>query len=109
MIFTLTFGNKLNKAIFAVLFKRNKKMAHHKSAIKRIRQTAKRRISNRYYAKTTRNEIRDLRAETKPADAKKALAKVFSSIDKLAKRGYIHQNKAANLKSGLAAKVSGLK
>jgi len=84
-------------------------MAHHKSAIKRIRQTAKRRISNRYYAKTTRNEIRDLRAETKPADAKKALSKVFASIDKLAKRGYIHQNKAANLKSGLATKVAGLK
>ncbi len=84
-------------------------MAHHKSAIKRIRQTAKRRISNRYYAKTTRNEIRDLRAETAPAEAKKSIAKVFSSIDKLAKRGYIHKNKAANLKSGLAAKVAGLK
>lgn len=84
-------------------------MAHHKSAIKRIRQTAKRRLSNRYYAKTTRNEIRDLRAETKPAEAAKALPLVFSSIDKLAKRGYIHQNKAANLKSGLAAKVAGLK
>ena len=84
-------------------------MAHHKSAIKRIRQTAKRRLSNRYYAKTTRNEIRDLRAETASGEAKKALPLVFSSIDKLAKRGYIHQNKAANLKSGLAAKVARLK
>ena len=84
-------------------------MAHHKSAQKRIRQTAKRRISNRYVAKTTRNEIRDLRAETASGEAKKALPLVFSSIDKLAKRGYIHQNKAANLKSGLAAKVAGLK
>ena len=76
-------------------------MAHHKSAIKRIRQTAKRRISNRYYAKTTRNLIRDLRAEGSPEEAKKSLVEVVSSIDRLAKRGYIHKNKAANLKSGL--------
>ena len=84
-------------------------MAHHKSAIKRIRQTAKRRISNRYYAKTMRNAIRDLRAETASADAKKALPAVLSAIDKMAKRGYIHQNKAANLKSGLAGKIAKLK
>lgn len=84
-------------------------MAHHKSAQKRIRQTAKRRLENRYYAKTTRNAIRDLRAETKPGEAKKALPEVISAIDKLAKKGYIHQNKASNLKSGLMAKVSKLK
>jgi small subunit ribosomal protein S20 len=84
-------------------------MAHHKSAIKRIRQSTKRRIVNRYYAKTTRNAIRDLRVETNPAEAKKALPVVLSSIDKLSKRGYIHQNKAANLKSGLASRVAKLK
>ena len=76
-------------------------MAHHKSAIKRIRQTAKRRLHNRFYAKTMRNAVRDLRAENKSGEAKKALPKVLSMIDKLAKKGYIHQNKAANLKSGL--------
>ena len=81
-------------------------MAHHKSAKKRIRQTAKRRIENRYYAKTTRNLIRDLRAEKKSAAAKKALPLVVAAIDKLAKRGYIHANKAANLKSGLAKRVA---
>jgi small subunit ribosomal protein S20 len=96
------FGNKSRKAIFAVLFLKSQSiMAHHKSAVKRIRQTAKRRLENRYYAKTTRNEIRDLRAEGNPEEAKKSLVKVVSSIDKLAKRGYIHKNKAANLKSGL--------
>ncbi len=84
-------------------------MANHKSSEKRIRQTAKRRLSNRYYAKTTRNLIRDLRAEKKSADAKKQLPAVLSAIDKLAKRGYIHANKAANLKSGLAGFVAKLK
>lgn len=81
-------------------------MAHHKSAKKRIRQTLKRRLENRYYAKTTRNLIRDLRAEKKAAEAKKALPAVVAAIDKLAKRGYIHANKAANLKSGLTKLVS---
>ncbi len=81
-------------------------MAHHKSAKKRIRQTAKRRLQNRFYAKTTRNLIRDLRAEKKPAEAKKSLSVVVAAIDKLAKRGYIHANKAANLKSGLAKRVA---
>ena len=81
-------------------------MAHHKSAIKRIRQTAKRRLQNRLYAKTMRNAIRDLRGEKKAGEAKKALPGVVALIDKLAKRGYIHQNKAANLKSGLTKRVT---
>lgn len=81
-------------------------MANHKSSEKRIRQTAKRRLSNRYYAKTTRNAIRELRAEKKTAEAQKALPSVLSLIDRLAKRGYIHKNKAANLKSGLAKRVN---
>ena len=33
-------------------------MANHKDAIKRIRQTEKRRLHNRYYAKNMRNEIK---------------------------------------------------
>ena len=84
-------------------------MAQHKSSKKRIRQTVKRRLQNRFYAKTTRNAIRDLRSEKKAAEAKKALPAVLSLIDKLAKRGYIHANKAANLKSGLTKKVATIK
>lgn len=80
-------------------------MANHKSAEKRARQAAKRRLFNRYYAKTTRNAIRDIRGEKKEVEAKKALPKVLSLLDKLAKRGYIHKNKAGNLKSGLMKRV----
>ena len=39
-------------------------MANHKDAIKRIRQTEKRRLHNRYYAKNMRNEVRKFRALT---------------------------------------------
>ncbi len=76
-------------------------MANHKSAEKRIRQIAKRRLFNRYYAKTTRNAIRDLRSEKNPAEAGKRLPVVIAMVDKLAKRNYIHPNKASNLKSSL--------
>lgn len=84
-------------------------MANHKSAEKRIRQNSKRRLANRYYGKTTRNLIRDLRATDKQAEAKAAFPKVASLLDKLAKRGNIHKNKASNLKSKLAKRVAGLK
>jgi small subunit ribosomal protein S20 len=84
-------------------------MANHKSAAKRARQIAKRRLFNRYWAKTTRNAIRDIRGEEKATEAKKALPKVVALIDKLAKRGFIHKNKAGNLKSGLTKRVAGLK
>ena len=35
-------------------------MANHKSSIKRIRQEEKRRLHNRYYAKTMRNAVKKL-------------------------------------------------
>ena len=38
-------------------------MANHKDAIKRIRQTEKRRLHNRYYAKNMRNEIKKFRRQ----------------------------------------------
>ncbi|MDD6509565.1 MAG: 30S ribosomal protein S20 [Candidatus Cryptobacteroides sp.] len=77
-------------------------MANHASADKRNRQSEKRKLHNRYYAKTTRNAIRDLRNTTDKATAEANAPKVYAMIDKLAKIGVIHRNKAANLKSGLA-------
>lgn len=76
-------------------------MAHHRSALKRIRQTTKRRLQNRYYKKTARTAIKMLRTLKDKSEAATYLPKVLSMIDKLAKRGNIHRNKASNLKSGL--------
>lgn len=83
-------------------------MANHKSSLKRIRQTAARKAHNHYYAKTTRNAVRNLRATTDKAAAAALLPKVSSMLDKLAKRNIIHNNKAANLKSKLAIYVNKL-
>jgi len=83
-------------------------MANHKSALKRIRQNEKRREHNKYYAKTTRNAIKDMRNETDKEEAAKSFPKVVSMIDKLAKKNVIHKNKAANLKSKLASQLNSL-
>ncbi len=77
-------------------------MANHKATKKDTRQAAKRRDRNRYYGKTTRNAIRDLKVLDSQATYGEKLPAVESMIDKLAKRGIIHKNKAANLKSKLA-------
>ncbi|RMG78588.1 MAG: 30S ribosomal protein S20 [Bacteroidetes bacterium] len=83
-------------------------MANIKSAKKRIRQIAKRRLHNRYYHKTTRNAIKKLRNTTDKKEALEMLPKVVAMIDKLAKRNIIHKNKAANLKSKLTKHVNAL-
>ncbi len=83
-------------------------MAHHKSALKRIRQDEKKRVHNKYYARTTRNAIKALRNATDKAEAEKMYPGVVAMIDKLAKKNIIHKNKAANLKSKLTAQVNKL-
>ena len=83
-------------------------MANHKATKKDVRQSEKRRDRNRYYGKTTRNAIRDIKAINEQKAASEKLPLVASMIDKLAKRGTIHKNKAANLKSKLAKKVNAL-
>jgi len=83
-------------------------MANHSATKKDVRQSAKRRERNKYYGKTTRNAIRDMKA-LKGKEMNDKLPEVAGMIDKLAKRGIIHKNKAANLKSKLTKKVNAVK
>lgn len=83
-------------------------MANHKSSIKRIRQTKKRALHNKYYAKTMRNAVRKLRALTDKEEAVKMYPSIQKMLDKLAKTNIIHKNKAANLKSSLAKHINKL-
>jgi small subunit ribosomal protein S20 len=83
-------------------------MANHKATKKDVRQAEKRRERNRYYGKTTRNAIRDLKANGEKKAFDEQMPAVASMIDKLAKRGIIHKNKAANLKSKLAKKSNAM-
>jgi small subunit ribosomal protein S20 len=86
-------------------------MANHPSALKRVRQTKTRTERNRQ-RKTT---IKGLRKETLAAvssgdadTASKSLSKFSSAVDKAAKKGMIHKNKAANLKRSAAKAVATL-
>lgn len=83
-------------------------MANHKSALKRIRQSAVRRDRNKYYHKSARTAIKALRVTEDKNEAETVFPKVSSMIDKLAKRNIIHKNKASNLKSKLAKHIAGL-
>jgi small subunit ribosomal protein S20 len=83
-------------------------MANHKSSLKRIRQEQKRKLHNRYYAKTMRNAVRKLRATTDKAAAAAMYPAVQKALDKLAKVNIIHKNKAANIKSKLAHYIAKL-
>lgn len=81
-------------------------MAQHKSAEKRSRQSVKRHTSN----KTTRSEMRTLvkkvRTEKDKEKASAALKEAASALDRLAAKGIIHRNKAANQKSRLTKLVN---
>ncbi|MBZ4675660.1 MAG: ribosomal protein S20p [Anaerophaga sp.] len=81
-------------------------MANHQSAKKRIRQIEKRKLHNKYYAKTARNAIKKLRNTTEKSEAEALYPQVTSMIDKLAKKNIIHKNNAANLKSSLAKHIN---
>ena len=83
-------------------------MANHKSSIKRIRQTKTRNERNRYYAKTMRNAVRNLRKMENKEEAAAAYKKVSSMLDKLGRKGTISKNKASNLKSKLAKHINKL-
>ena len=84
-------------------------MAYHKSSEKRIRQSDAKKENNKYYAKTMRNTLKDIRSKTSKKDAEEMLPKMDSMLDKLAKKNIIHQNKAANLKSSIRKHIKSLK
>ena len=83
-------------------------MANHSATRKSVRKNALRNDRNRYQGKTTRNALRVFRTLDNKEEATKQMPSILSRIDKLAKRGIIHRNKAANLKSKLARSVNAL-
>ena len=83
-------------------------MANHKSSKKRARQDEKKRLHNRYYKKSTRTAMKQLRDMEDKGEAQKFLPKVISMVDRLVRQGNFHKNKASNLKGKLMRHVNGL-
>lgn len=83
-------------------------MATHKSAIKRHRQSLKRRAMNRARKSELKTWIKKVRTAKDKATAREAYNKVVSLLDKLATKGIIHKNTASNQKSKLALFINKL-
>ncbi|MBE2186007.1 MAG: 30S ribosomal protein S20 [Rhodothermales bacterium] len=83
-------------------------MPQHKSAEKRVRQTEKRRTRNRLHRSRMRTLLKKLVATTDKAEATDLLNTAKAYLDRLAAKGIIHKNKAANTKSTLDRSVAAL-
>ena len=83
-------------------------MANHKSSLKRIRQTEKRRLENRYWAKTARNAVRRVRKMENKEEALTAYNKVSALLQRLGRKNVISKNKASNLCSRLMLHINQL-
>ncbi len=86
-------------------------MASHKSALKRIKQTRKRTITNRTHSTRLRHQIRRLRTalETKDkASAQALLRPTLALIDHSIHKGILHPNTAARYKSRLTLRFNAL-
>ncbi|HBC22452.1 MAG TPA: 30S ribosomal protein S20 [Porphyromonadaceae bacterium] len=83
-------------------------MANHKSSLKRIRQTEKRRIENRYWAKTARTAVRNIRKMDNKEEATAAYNKCSALLQRLGRKNVISKNKASNLCSSLMRHINKL-
>jgi len=86
-------------------------VANIKSQIKRIRTNEKARLRNKAYKSELKTYVRAVREAIAAGDkeaANAALIKASKKLDKAVSKGVIHQNQAANRKSGLAKAVNAL-
>lgn len=82
-----------------------------KSAIKRVKQDAKRRERNRVVKDELKSRIKALNKVVTNGDSKKvekALNDVYSQIDKAVKKNLLHKHTAARKKSQLAKTIASL-
>jgi small subunit ribosomal protein S20 len=86
-------------------------LAHHKSALKRIRQNEKRNERNKHVRSTLRTFIKRVReavAGKNASSAKEALAAAIPVIDAAASKGVIHSSNASRNVSRLTKLVNTL-
>jgi len=86
-------------------------VAHHKDAIKRIKQNAKARARNRHFRTRMRNQILRVRAAVDAGKGEEASAEfkeAVSIIHHVVSKGVIHRNQAARKISRLNKAVKAL-
>ncbi|MGM0574137.1 MAG: 30S ribosomal protein S20 [Myxococcota bacterium] len=86
-------------------------MANHKQAIKRHKQSLKRRDRNNFFRATQRSLLRRARTALEAGDKEQATKDVEAAkafIDRIAGKGIIHPNRADRLKSRLTRQLNAL-
>jgi small subunit ribosomal protein S20 len=86
-------------------------VANHESALKAHKQSLANRERNRQARTRLRTALKTIRKALTAGDAagvKSGLNATVSLIDKMAKKGIIHDNAAARYKSRIAKRLSGL-
>lgn len=81
----------------------------HKSAQKRARQTVKRTERNKLYKAKIKTAVKKVFTSTDKSAAETELKKAVSLLDRVAVKGIIHKNNAANKKSQLVRHVNKIK
>jgi len=69
------------------------------STKKRLRQTKRRQAQNKANKTRVRSELKKLRAEGSGTDAQKLLPELYAVVDRAVRKGVLHKNAAARLKS----------
>ena len=86
-------------------------MANHPSALKRYRQSEKRRLINSKNGSKLKTQLKKLKTAIvakKTTDAKGLLPSTFSLIDKSVQKGVIKKNTAARYKARLTKSVNSI-
>jgi small subunit ribosomal protein S20 len=86
-------------------------MANHPSAVKRYRQSVKRRLINQMNRHRLKTQLKKLRAAItagKPADVKAILPETLGIIDRSVQKGVIKKNTARRYKSRLAKRINAI-
>lgn len=82
-------------------------MPRIKSAIKRVKITAKRTLRNRHIKSTVRTAVRGFRSSLENSDnAELKLRAAVREIDKAVSKGVLHRNTAARKKSRLTKQLN---
>ncbi len=84
-------------------------MANTRSALKRMRQSEKRRVRNAAVRSSVRTAVKTTRTALAAAsleDARASLARAIRLLDKAVTKGVVHKNAAARKKSRLSRQLN---
>jgi small subunit ribosomal protein S20 len=82
-------------------------LANTQSAIKRMKQSEKRRMRNRAVRSKVRSAVKSARVSLQggAVDARTSVLAAIRTLDKAVTKGVVHRNTAARKKSALAKKL----